>query len=218
MSTTDQWNSPQAMPADGSYTRLIKNQDDITSIDASQSNYENLSQTAIIADQREKIQKLQLKSANYTQKEIKLKRDRDYLKKQKEKLELTIEKLEEHREQDAEGLLDQERTLSRLQGRYKSTENPNEIKRTINNITKVTKEENKLQKEVKEKLEMTTNNYAQLAEIVPQLAEQLRRLKFYGDRQMNEILLRQIQIYVEQLQEKAKEYSKYKLRNLEDNK
>ena len=34
---------------------------------------------------------------------------------------------------------------------------------------------------------------------------------------MNEILLRQIHIYVEQIQEKAKEYSKHKQANYDDN-
>ena len=131
---------------------------------------------------------------------------------------MNIEKIEEHREQDAEALLVQEQQLSRLQGRYRGSENPNETNRVLNSINKVTKEENKLQREIKGKIEMTTNNYVQLAQIVPQLSEQLRRLKFYGDSQMNEILLRQIQIYVEQVQEKAKEYTKYKENNFEDNK
>jgi hypothetical protein len=34
---------------------------------------------------------------------------------------------------------------------------------------------------------------------------------------MNEILLRQIHIYTDQIQEKAKEYSKHKITNFDDN-
>lgn len=215
MNTGEKWRSPET---EGSYTRHIKNQDEISEISSKASNFDDISQTAIIEENREKIQKLQLKSANYKQKEIKLKRERDYLKKQVDKLQTTVEKLEEHRQQDAESLLNQEEELSQLKGRYRTSDNPNETKRTLNNIAKLGKEESKLIKEAKTKLVVTTENFSQLAEIVPQMYDQLRKLKFYGDKQMNEILLRQIQIYVDQLQEKAKEFSKQKLTNLDGTK
>jgi hypothetical protein len=70
---------------------------------------------------------LQLKDANYRKKEIKLQRDQTYLKRQLNKAKLDIEKQEEHREQDAEALLDQENKLSKLKGRYRNVENPNEV-------------------------------------------------------------------------------------------
>lgn len=215
MSTTEKWRSPDF---EGSYSRQSKEPDQASEATSRKSDFDNLSQTAIIEENREKIRKLQLKSANYKQKEIKLKRDKDYLKKQLEKLETTVEKLEEHRIQDAEMLLHQEAKLAELKGRYRTSENPNEIKKTKGSITKFTKEESKLLKEAKGKLEITTGNYSELAQLVPEMYENLRKLKFYGDKQMNEILLRQISIYVEQLQEKAKEYSKQKIASLEDNK
>lgn len=216
MSATDnQWRTAEF---EENYSRQSKQQDHASEAAAKRSEFGNLSQTVIIEENREKIRKLQLKSANYKQKEIKLKRDKDYLKKQLEKLESTVEKLEEHRCQDAESLLEQEERLSELKGRYRASENPNEIKKTKASITKFTKEESKLLKEAKGKLEVTSNNYSELAQLVPEMYENLRKLKFYGDKQMNEILLRQISIYVDQLQEKAKEYSKQKLTSLDDNK
>lgn len=214
MSATEQWRSPET---NGTNSRHVRNGDEISDITSRQSEFDDLSQTAIIEENREKIRKLQLKSANYKQKEIKLKRDKDYLKKQLGKLETTVEKLEEHRQQDAESLIGQENQLSELKGRYRTSENPNEIKKTMASIQKLGKEEAKLVKESRTKLEITTNNYSELSQLVPEMYEMLRKLKFYGDSQMNEILLRQIQIYVDQLQEKAREYSKQKLTNLEDN-
>ena len=218
MNATDQREFPNANQSEGTFSRHGTNQNEISDISGGRSDFDGLSQTAIIADQREKIQKLQLKSANYRQKEIKLKRDKDYLKKQVQKMEINIEKLEEHREQDAENLLFQEETLSALKGRYRTSENPNEIAKALNSIKKLTKEESKLLKEVKNTLENTTKNYQELAEIVPEVYEKLRKLKFYGDTQMNEILLRQIHIYVEQHVDKSKEFSKHKITNFEDNK
>ena len=196
----------------------MKSQDNVSMTASHKSDYENMSQTAIIADHRQKIQKLQLKSANYKQKEKKLKRDNDYLKKQIQKLEMTVEKLEEHREQDAEALLAQEQRLSELKGRYRTTDNPAEAARTKKSTNKLAKEENQLLAEVKEKLDSVTDNYGQLAQVAPEWYEQLRKLKFYGDKQMNEILLRQIHIYVEQLQEKSQEYTKQKQAAFDDNK
>lgn len=213
------WKSPAKTDMSvGTFSRHAKNNDNISVTGSKKTDYENMSATEVIADQREKIQKLQLKSANYRQKENKLKRDGEYLKKQVTKLEVTIEKLEEHREQDAEALLEQEQKLSQLKGKYRNTENPNETAKVKKNIQTVTKEENQVLKDIKGMLDSVYNVHKQLAEIVPGFYEQLRTLKFYGDKQMNEILLRQIHIYVEQLQDKAKEYEKQKIAKYEENK
>lgn len=176
------------------------------------------SATEIIADAREKIQQLQLKDANYRSQETKLLRENEFLKKQVAKLEMDIEKKEEHREQDAEALLEQEEKLSRLKGRYRVSENPNEVVKLKKNIQKLNKEENEVLKDVAQGLTEISQVYGELAQIVPVFYEELRKLKFYGDKQMNEILLRQINIYVEHIQEKAKEFEKQKLAKFEENK
>lgn len=202
----------------GTYSRHLKNQDGMSVVSSKRTDYENMDVSEVIADHREKIQKLQLKSANYAQRENTLKRDQDYLKKQVQKLKLNIEKLEEHREQDAEALIAQEKALSQLQGRYRTTENPNEATKTKKNLQKLTKEENDVLKDVKTKLDSVTSIHKELAEIVPALYEEMRKLKFYGDKQMNEILLRQINIYVSQLSSKARDYEKQKQARFEENK
>jgi hypothetical protein len=213
MSATEQWVSPQSDQSAGTYSKNTKNTGNMSMSSAKRSELENMSQGAIVTEHRDLIQK----SANYRQKKIKLKRDNDYLKKQLEKFELQIEKLEEHRDQDAEALLAQEEKLSQLKGRYRVSENPNEITKTNKAITKLAKEENPVLKEVKGRLENTTEYFRELADAAPAWYEQLRKLKFYGDKQTNEILLRQIHIYVEQIQEKAKDYSKHKITNYDDN-
>lgn len=210
--------SPNNMNMTGNSARNTRTHDDLSVASSRVADYENLNASEIISDHREKIQKLQLKSANYSQRENTLKRDNDYLKKQLSKLKMTVEKLEEHREQDAESLLAQEQKLSNLKGKYRASENPNETAKTKKNLVKLTKEENEVLKEVKTNLDTVTGIHRDLADIVPQLYEQLRKLKFYGDKQMNEILLRQINIYVEQLNDKAKEYEKQKQAKFEENK
>lgn len=201
----------------GTYTDHVKNADDISVASKVKSDYENMSATEVISDHREKIQKLQLKSSNYTQKQNKLKRDRDYLKKQISKLELTVEKLEEHREQDAEALLAQEQKLAQLKGKYRSYDNPAETAKVKKSIQNVSKEETKILKEVKSNLDKNMTTINALAELVPQVYEELRKLKFYGDKQMNEILLRQISIYVDQIKCKADDYEKKKIAKFEEN-
>jgi chromosome segregation ATPase len=202
----------------GTYTDHVKNADDISMSSKAKTDYENLSATEVITDQREKIQKLQLKSANYSQKQNKLKRDRDYLRKQINKLTMTVGKLEEHREQDAEALLAQEQKLAQLKGKYRSYDNPSETAKVKKSIQKITKEENAILKEVKFDLEKNMNTFNGLAELVPQFYEELRKLKFYGDKQMNEILLRQINIYVDQIRGRAEDYEKKKIAKFEENK
>lgn len=218
MNRGEPWRSSNAPDMSGTYSRLMKEGDNLSVTSSKKSNYENMNADEILADQRQKIQKLQLKDANYRKKEAKLTRDSDYLKKQIGKLEVTIEKLEDHREQDAEALLEQEQKLSKLKGKYRKSDNPHEVSKMKKNIQKLTKDENEVMKEVRNLLENITGTYQDMAEMVPAFYEELRRLKFYGDKQMNEILLRQIHIYVEQVQEKAREYEKQKAQKLEENK
>ena len=144
-------------------------------------------------------------------------RDNRFKKKQAEKNELEAKKLEEHQEQDADALLEQEEKLSKLKGRYRVTDNPNEVVKIKKNITKVAKEENEVIKDIHKTADSIGNIYSDIAFLLPKFYEELCKLKFYGDRQMNEILLRQIYIYVEQLQEKAKDYDKNKNDKLEEN-
>jgi hypothetical protein len=131
---------------------------------------------------------------------------------------MDVEKLEEHREQDAEALLEQEQKLARLKGKFRTNENSTETAKTKKNIQKVIKEENQILKVVKSQLESTNSSYQTLSQIVPKAYQELRKLKFYGDKQMNEILLRQISIYVDQIQSKAEDYQKHKLAKFEENK
>jgi chromosome segregation ATPase len=163
MSATDQFKSPRTDQSAGTYSRHLKNNDNMSMSSAKRSEFENMSQGAIVAEHRDLIQK----SANYRQRKIKLKRDNDYLKKQLEKLELQIEKLEEHRDQDAEALLAQEQKLSQLKGRYRVSENPNEATKAQKTINKLAKEENQILKEVKSRLENTTEYFRDLADAAP---------------------------------------------------
>lgn len=219
MNSVEGWRSPgKSDNSAGTFSRHQKNQDNMTVTSSKMTDYENMNVSEVIADNRRKIQKLQLKSANYSQQENTLRRDNDYVRKQVAKLKMTIEKLEEHREQDAESLLAQEKKLSQLQGRYRTTENPNEQAKTKKILQKHTKEENEVMKDVKGRLDSITNIHKELADVVPALYEELRKLKFYGDKQMNEILLRQINIYVEQLHDKARDYEKQKKARFEENK
>ena len=182
------------------------------------SEIESTSIVETISDYRDKINQLQLKLANYRSQEAKLMRENRFRKKQAEKNELEAKKMEEHQEQDADALLEQEEKLSKLKGRYRVTDNPNEVVKIKKNIQKVTKEENEVIKDVKKSLDTIGDVYNTVSKMLPKFYEELWKLKFHGDRQMNEILLRQIFIYVEQLQQKAKDFEKNKNEKLEENK
>lgn len=172
-----------------------------------------------ISDYRDKINQLQLKLANYRSQEAKLIRDNKIKKKFVEKeCELEAKKIEEHQEQDADALLEQEEKLSKLKGRYRVTDNPNEVVKIKKKITQVAKEETEVIKDIKKTADSVGNIYTDIATLLPRFYSELCKLKFYGDRQMNEILLRQINIYVEQVQERAKDYDKNKDDKFEENK
>lgn len=199
------------------YSRQGRDQNAPSVTGSRRSEIDSTSIAETISDYRDKINQLQLKLANYRSQEAKLMRDNRFKKKQAEKNELEAKKLEEHQEQDADALLEQEEKLSKLKGRYRVTDNPNEVVKIKKNIAKVAKEENEVIKDIHKTADSIGNIYSDIAVLLPKFYEELCKLKFYGDKQMNEILLRQIYIYVEQLQEKAKDYDKNKNDKLEEN-
>lgn len=140
------------------------------------------------------------------------------MKQEIRKLEIKIDKIEEHKAQDAEALLEQEDKLSKLKGRYRASDNPNEVAKIKKNIQSLFKQENEVRKEARKCAEGTTRIHEQVSELAPAFYEELRKLKFYGDKAMNEVLLRQIHIYVERLLDKSKEFEKLKEEKLKQNK
>jgi len=212
MTTMEPWRSPNSPDLSaGSYSKHAKNADNFSAYSSRKAATENLSENELLAKQREKIQEWYIKDAKYRQRETELQRQNDYLKKQITKLEMKVEKLEEHRAQDAEALLDQEDKLSKLKGRYRKTDNPNEVDKINKSIQALTKQENDTFIEIKKWTDGTTRIHDQVSELAPKFYENLRQLKFHGDKAMNEILLRQINIYIERLLDKSMEFEKLKL-------
>jgi hypothetical protein len=72
------------------------------------------------------------------------------------------------------------------------------------------KQENDHLKEIKKCAEGTSRIHQEVVSLCPEFYNELRKLKFYGDKNMNEILLRQIDIYVARLLEKSEEFEKLK--------
>ena len=209
--------SSSSQDISGTYSRQGKEGNGGVVTTSKRSEMESASIVETISDYRDKINQLQLKLANYRSQEAKLMRENRFKKKQAEKNEIETKKIEEHQEQDADALLEQEEKLSKLKGRYRVTDNPNEVVKIKKNIQKVAKEENDVIKDVKNSLDTIGTVYSSVAQMLPSFYEELCKLKFHGDKQMNEILLRQIFIYVEQLQQKTKDFEKSKNEKLEEN-
>jgi hypothetical protein len=178
----------------------------------------NVSEGELFLQHKEKIQEYHIKDAKYKQRNVKLQKQNDYLTKKLSKLNLTVNKLEEHRAQDAEALLEQEDKLSNLKGRYRKSDNPNEVVKIKKNIQSCIKQENAARAELRKCAEGTTKVNEQVTQLAPSFYEDLRKLKFYGDKAMNEVLLRQINIYVDRLLDKSNEFEKLKVEKLEQNK
>lgn len=219
MSTIEPWRSPASQDMSmGTYSKNLKEADNVSVYSSKQGDMENMSEAEFLEKYKLKIQDYQLKDAKYRQKETKLQKQNDYLKKKIASLKLRARKIEEHRLQDADALLDQEEKLSNLKGRYRKSDNPNEVVKIKKNIQTCVKQENEARQNIKKCIEGTTRLHEQVEELAPSFYEDLRGLKFYGDKNMNEVLLRQINIYVERLSDKSREFEKLKADQIDQNK
>lgn len=137
---------------EGEYDENNNNMDPMTPYSNKQSDIDHISEAELssIMKNKKTIQEYQIKDAKYRQKEDRLQKQNDYLKMKLATLKLKITKLEEHRAQDAEALIDQEDKLSRLKGRYRTSDNPNEINKVKKNIQTSVKQENQVRGEIRE--------------------------------------------------------------------
>lgn len=219
MSEVQQWRSRASQ--DGSehtYSKQLKNADNMSNYTSKKDEFENISEGDAFTKHKDKIQEYHIKDAKYRQKEVKLKKENDYLKQKLLSLNMKVSKVEEHRAQDAEALIEQEDKLSNLKGKYRKSDNPNEVVKTKKQIQALAKQENTTRAEIRKWAEGTSRIHEEVSELAPSFYEDLRKLKFHGDKAMNEVLLRQINIYIERLLDKSKEFEKLKAEKLAQNK
>lgn len=197
----------------GTYSKQLDNADNMSTYSSKQDQQDLASQAETFNEQKQKIQEYHIKNAKYKQKQSKLKKEHDYLSKKLSTLKLKVAKLEEHRAQDAEALLEHEDRLAQ----YKHANSKAKEQTLMKSLKTAIKQENVTRSDLKKCAEGTSKVHEQVIQLAPSFYEDLRKLKFYGDKAMNEVLLRQINIYVERLLDKSKEFEKLKSDKLEQN-
>ena len=213
MSTAERWQASSEPPAsEGSYSRQIKDAQDISEYTSKHENMQDMSENMIFSEYKEKIHNYHIKDAKYSAQMSKLNKENDYLRNKLNSLNLKVTKLEEHRAQDAEALLDQEDKMN-SKGRYKTSDNPNEI-------SKLKKSQDACFHQYNDTLNKVRKNWDKPSsfEPGPSFDKTVRKLKYHASSNqqkqstsaMNEILFRQIEIYLERLSDKNKEYENLK--------
>ena len=100
---------------------------------------------------------------------------------------------------DADLMLEQEEILSKIKGKYSKWDNPNEIAKMGKTLKKLKGETRDIFDSLKEAQEESTEATIQLSALLPSLYKKLWGLKQLGDKKMNEILLKQINIFQDRL-------------------
>ena len=164
----------------------------------------------IINQHRDQIGTLQVKDATHWQTLIKLNRDNEYLSKLVKTTSYQIDVVEDQRDMDAEQLLEQEQVLSKLKGKYSKRDNPNEVSKLQNTLKTLRTEETQIFLKLNKTQERSTEIFKQLQVFLPVFYAKLRKMKYTGDKSMNELLLKQIELFQEWLLESSQDIEKVK--------
>jgi len=102
---------------------------------------------------------------------------------------------------DADLLLEQEEQLSKMKGKFRKRDNPAEVAKLKETLARCQQEE----EEIFSSLAQTQSEDSELTEafsqMIPGFYSNLRRMKNLGDKKMNELLLKQINIFMERFSE-----------------
>ena len=98
---------------------------------------------------------------------------------------------------DAEALLEQEDTIAKLKGKFGKRDIPSDVAKLSKTNGKLLEEEAEIFEQIQEAQELSGNITDQQREQFPSAYAEMRKLKYYGQKEMNEVLLKQVEIFLD---------------------